>query len=96
MVTKLWRIKEHPDYTVERTPGAWVLWGPCPCLAGAGGRCQPCRSDDQPHLDDCHHCGMSGEVVVDSCGMDEKGEPLDQDMVARHVGHRPWTPERIQ
>ena len=54
MTTKLWAINEHPGYTIEQTPGAWVLWGPCGC-EGA--------TPLLPNVD-CPYCGGTGDKVI--------------------------------
>ncbi|KKM03197.1 hypothetical protein LCGC14_1776830 [marine sediment metagenome] len=52
--TKMWRIKEAPQYEVEQTPGAWVIWGPC-C---SDEDCQACGGTGSKILDTC---GSTGE-----------------------------------
>lgn len=77
--TKIWRIKEAPEYEIEVTPGLWVLWNKCSDLN-----------------EECPLCGGTGSKIVDTCGKNEKGEPLDQDMIKNETGLEKWTPVRIQ
>ena len=77
--TKIWRIKEAPEYEIEVTPGLWVLWGKCSDLD-----------------EECPICGGSGNKIIDTCGKNEKGEPLDQNMIFKATGLKHWTPTRVQ
>ena len=80
MTTPVWRIAEKPGYSVERTAGAWVLWGPC--------RKDPCVGED------CPECGGEGESVLEACGLNADGAAADPDMVSRALGITDWTPIR--
>lgn len=87
-MTRLWRIKENPVFTVEQTMAAWVLWGPCDKLA------EHKSFPDDP--DECPRCGGTGEKIIDACGFaDSTGKPTDPDMIHRNTGIVSWTPEPI-
>ena len=81
-LTKIWRVKEKPEYTVEQTPGLWVIWGPCDC------------DNDE----DCSSCGGSGDKIYDTCMFVSTTDdsPSDPEMVRRVIKLDQWTPERIQ
>ncbi len=89
--TKMWRIKEHPGYTIEQTPGAWILWGPCIDH-------EYLPEDEFYHEDqfDCTHCGNSNEIIIDTCGIDSSGVPDNCHMIQDALGITDWTPVRIQ
>jgi len=49
-LTKMWKIKEAPQYEIERTPGAWIIWGPC-C---SDEDCNDCGGEGSKVLDFCN------------------------------------------
>ena len=91
MATKLWTVPECPGFTVEQTPGAWALWGPCTCILDED--LNPLGSLPK---DDCPDCGGEGEVIVASCGMNTDGTPDDEDMLINFLPANPFTTQRIQ
>lgn len=54
--TRIWQIMDHPEYTIERTPGAWVVWGPCDDLDAD---CPICGGCGDKILD---ACGINGDL----------------------------------
>ena len=89
--TNMWKIEGHPGYTIEQTPGAWVLWGPC------------VDHDYPPESEfynedqfDCVNCGNTDERIIDSCGIERDGFPMNVNMVTDVLGPESWTPVRIQ
>lgn len=84
--TSMWRVLEKPGYEVERTPGAWVVWGPCEC----GGEYQDEESRD------CPWCGGTNSKIMATCMVNADLSPTDPDMVTRVLGIDSWTPQKIQ
>lgn len=83
MTTNMWRIEEAPEYEIEQTPGAWVLWGPCNCSYTIDG-------------EECPLCGDTGSKVISSCTLDEDGTPTNKNMIFEAIGLDHWTPVKTQ
>lgn len=79
-LTKMWRIEEAPQYEIELTPGAWVLWGHC------------CNDEEYP----CCGGTNSKILGTCGFAEGEGTKPADPEMISKITGLNKWTPERIQ
>ncbi len=97
--TKMWTIDEHPGYTIEQTPGAWVLWGPC-----IDHEYPPESEFEQENSNECMRCGTSrhssqdGEFIIDTCPIKDnpEGPSEPMQMVSDELQTNEWVPRRIQ
>ena len=80
MVSKMWKIAERPEFTIEHiNNNMWAIWGPCACV----------------DKDICPTCDGTKEFIYATCLSDENGKPLEPDLIKETIGLDNFTPMRI-